>query len=144
MVKLPDVTLIYVLIAFVICYAVLKKHLFRPLAKILDEREAEAREAERVYAESREELERAVTEAEQKLSLARREGLKTREGLRAEGIARLEENLQKAREAAARQLDAAAREIEAQSKSAAAELPGRARALARALAEKILGRKIAA
>jgi F0F1-type ATP synthase membrane subunit b/b' len=85
-----------------------------------------------------------MTEAEQKLSLARREGLKTREGLRAEGIARLEENLQKAREAAARQLDVAAREIESQSKSAAADLPGRARALARTLAEKILGRKIAA
>ena len=144
MVKLPDVTIVYVIVAFAICYAILKKHLFVPLSKILDERDNEAREAQRLYAASREELERAVLEAEQQLSLARREGLKARDGLRAEGMARLEENLGRARQAAARKLEGAGREIDAQARSAASDLPSRARALARALAEKILGRKIAA
>jgi F0F1-type ATP synthase membrane subunit b/b' len=144
MVKLPDVTLLYVIVAFAICYAVLRKHLFSPLSKILDEREHEAREAERLYAASREELQGAVGQAEQKLSLARREGLKTREDLRAEGLAHLEQELERARQSSAKRLEEATHTIEEQSKSVGANLAERAVALARTLAEKILGRKIAA
>jgi F0F1-type ATP synthase membrane subunit b/b' len=144
MVKLPDVTLLYVLLAFAITYVILKRHLFVPLSRILDQREAEAKEAERLYADSREELRGAVAAAEQKLSVARREGLKAREDLRAEGMAHLERELERARRASATSLEEAARTIEAQSKSAGADLAERAVALARTLAEKILGRKIAA
>jgi F0F1-type ATP synthase membrane subunit b/b' len=144
MVKLPDVTLLYVLLAFAITYVILKRHLFVPLSRILDQREAEAKEAERLYADSREELRGAVAAAEQKLSVARREGLKAREDLRAEGMAHLERELERARRASAKSLEEAARTIEAQSKSAGADLADRAVLLARTLAEKILGRKIAA
>jgi F0F1-type ATP synthase membrane subunit b/b' len=59
-------------------------------------------------------------------------------------MAHLERELERARRASATSLEEAARTIEAQSKSAGAELAQRAVALARTLAEKILGRKIAA
>ena len=144
MIKLPDVTLLYVIVSFAIAYAILKKYLFRPLSEILDARDRDASEAASLHAESEERLRRALAEAEQNLSLARREALKIREDLRGEGRARLEARLAEAGSAASAAVDAANREIEEQSRSLAKELPERSRSLARELAEKILGRKLAA
>ena len=41
MIKAPDVTLLYVVLAFVVAYAILKKFLFGPLAAILEARQSE-------------------------------------------------------------------------------------------------------
>lgn len=144
MIGLPNVTLLYVLLAFGICFWILKKYLFVPLAGILDARETAAREAERAYAASLASLEKAVAAGEQQLSDARREALKTREDLRAEGSAALETKLAEAHHAAQAAVDGGGREIESQSAASSRELPGKARELARVLAEKILGRKLAA
>jgi len=144
MIKVPDVTLLYVMFAFVVSYAFMKRYLFTPLGAILAAREEEELAASRIHAESLRELERAIAEGEARLSLARREGLKERETLRAEGLARLEERLAEARSAAASSVGIASREIESEAGKTAAELPARSRALALALAEKILGRKLAA
>ena len=144
MIKAPDVTLIYVIVAFLISYAIFKKFLFAPLAAILDERAAEEKAAEKVYAESLEGLSRAIARAEEEMARARREALKQRETLRAEGRAHLDKKLQTARASAQDTLEKAGREIEAEAARCSAELPGEARQLARDLAEKILGRKLAA
>ena len=144
MIQAPDVTLLYVIFAFVVSYAVMKRFLFQPLGAILEMREQEEREANRVHAESVRELERAVAEGEARLSLARREALKERETLRAEGLARFESRLAEARDAASASVEAASRAIEEDAARAAAELPARSRSLATQLAEKILGRKLAA
>jgi hypothetical protein len=105
MIELPNVTALYAALAFGICYLILKKYLFLPLGRILDARESEEREAQKAYAESLRALEQAVAAGEQKLSEARREALKVREGLRAKGMALLEEKLAKAREEASHQID---------------------------------------
>jgi F-type H+-transporting ATPase subunit b len=144
MIKAPDVTLLYVIFAFVVSYAVLKRFLFRPLGAILEEREEEERTAARIHTESLRELERAVAEGEARLSLARREALKERETLRAQGLTRFEQLLAEARQAASASVEAASRTIETDAARAASELPSRSRALAVELAEKILGRKLAA
>ncbi|HEY6064824.1 MAG TPA: ATP synthase F0 subunit B [Thermoanaerobaculia bacterium] len=144
MIKAPDVTLLYVMFAFIVSYAVMKRFLFRPLGAILEQREEEEATAARLHAESLRELERAVAEGEARLAKARREALKARETLRGEGLARFEELLSRAREAATASVEAASRAIESEARRAAAELPGRSRALAVELAEKILGRKLAA
>lgn len=144
MIQAPDVTLLYVMFAFVVSYAVLRRFLFGPLGAILEMREQEESEANRVHAESVRELERAVAEGEARLALARREALKLRETLRAEGLARFEKELSKARAAASASVDAASQAIDRDAARAAAELPARSRSLARELAEKILGRKLAA
>lgn len=144
MIKAPDVTLLYVMFAFVVSYALLKRFLFGPLSAILEQREEEEQVATRLHAESVRELERTVAEAEARLALTRREALKERETLRATGLARFEEKLGEARAAAASSVDGASQEIAAQVLVAAVELPGKARTLARELAEKILGRKLAA
>jgi F-type H+-transporting ATPase subunit b len=138
------VTLLYVMFAFIVSYAVLKRFLFRPLGAILEEREQEERAAARIHGESLRELERAVAEGEARLALARREALKEREALRGQGLARFEQLLDQAREKASASVDAASRTIETEAARAASDLPARARGLAVELAEKILGRKLAA
>jgi len=144
MIKAPDVTLLYVLVSFLIVYAILKAFLFRPLSAILDERASEESDAEKVHAASLEKLSRAIARAEADLAQARREALKQREALRAEGRAHLEKKLEEARVSSQEVLVSAGRELEAEASRCAAELPGSARQLSRDLAEKILGRKLVA
>jgi len=144
MIKAPDVTLLYVLFAFAVSYAILKKFLFRPLAAILEEREALEKSAAEVHARSVEEMRSAIAEGEAHLAAARREALKNRESLRGEGRAHLEQELDSARQEVAVALESATAEIGAASRRSAGELPERTRALARVLAEKVLGRRVAA
>ena len=144
MIDLPNVTALYAALAFGISYLILKKYLFVPLGSILDARESEERDAQKAYAESLKALEQAVAAGELKLSEARREALKVREGLRAEGTAILDEKLAKAREEASRRIDGGVREISEKATDLSRQLPERAVGLARELAEKILGRKLAA
>lgn len=144
MIELPNVTALYVVLAFGISYAILRKYLFRPLMDILEARENAEREAQRAYAESLQALEKAVAAGEQKLSAARREALKSREGLRAEGLALLEQKLGEAQGLASQEIERGLRGIDAEAEKARKELPERARSLARELARKILGRELAA
>jgi len=130
--------------AFVAVYAIAKRYLFLPLSAILDERQREEREAARLHAEGVTSLEAAVSRAERALALARGEALKAREDLRAQGRAHLEARLAEARRAAEEAVKRATTEIKGETRRSAAELPDRSRSLARLLAEKILGRKIAA
>ena len=144
MIEAPNVTLLYVFLAFGICFWILKKSVFVPLSGILDARENAELDAQRAYAASLAELEKAVAAGEQQLSEDRREALKTRESLRAEGSAVLEGKLAEAHLAAQSAVERGGREIEAQAAGSSRELPEKARGLARELAEKILGRKLAA
>ena len=144
MIGLPNVTSLYVFLAFGICYWILKRYLFVPLSAILEAREAEEAAAENAYSEALQRLEHAVAAGDQKLSQARRDSLKTREELRGQGLAVLEQRLAQARAEAYEAIDRGSREIDAQAVQAARDLPGRASGLARELAEKVLGRKLAA
>jgi F-type H+-transporting ATPase subunit b len=144
MIKAPDVTLLYVIFAFLIVYAILKRFLFLPLSAILEARESEEKTAARVHAESLQGLSNAITHIEQELARARREALKEREALRSEGRAHLEKKLAEARAAATATLERASAEIAAQARQSSEELPRQIQLLARILAEKVLGRKLAA
>ena len=144
MIKLPDVTFVYVVICFLIARAILKRYLFVPLAGVLEEREREERMAAKVHAESLEELSKTIARVEEELSRARREALKQREDLRAQGRAHLDRRLTEVRAAETTAIERASGQIQEEAARSAAELPREARGLARALAEKILGRKLAA
>lgn len=144
MIKAPDVTAIYVVLAFIASMAILKRFLFRPLLAILDEREREAQSADKIHAESLAELASTVARAEADLARARGEGLTIREKLRGEGRGQWERKLNEARQEAEVILNRATDEISGAASKAAADLPRSARDLARMLAEKILGRTIAA
>jgi F-type H+-transporting ATPase subunit b len=144
MIKAPDVTLLYVLFAFAVSYFVLRRFLFRPLGGILEARATEEAAAAKIHAESLERLAAEVARAEAELARARIESLKERESLRSEGRAHLDKKLDQARAGATEVLERASREITAETERSSKELPGRVRQLANALAEKVLGRKLAA
>jgi F-type H+-transporting ATPase subunit b len=139
-----DVTFLYIVVVFLLASGILKRFLFSPLDAILEEREGREKDAAKLHAESLTALSRAVAEAEEKLSLARRQALKIREDLRGRGSAHLEEKLDQARAAAEAAVSNATREIEAHAKASSQAMPGQARGFASSLAEKILGRKLAA
>jgi F-type H+-transporting ATPase subunit b len=144
MIELPNVSSLYVILAFGICYWILRKYLFVPLAAILDAREQGEKEAEKAYAASLADLQKAVAAGEERLAETRREALRTRETLRAEGVALLEKKVSEAQAAAQGSVEKGVADIEGQAAGLAKDLPERARALARELAERILGRKLAA
>jgi F-type H+-transporting ATPase subunit b len=144
MIGLPNVTSLYVLFAFVASCWIFNRFLFQPLSSILDARERNEREAEAAYAASLASLEKAVAAGEEKLSAARREALRAREERRSEGIAVLEKRLEEANARSAEAITLGTGDIQKQAAGVAATLPERARSLARELAEKILGRKLAA
>ncbi|HSP94221.1 MAG TPA: hypothetical protein VLU06_06695 [Thermoanaerobaculia bacterium] len=144
MIKIPDVTLLYVIFAFLIAYAILKKFLFRPLSAILEARESEEKTAAKVHAESLQGLSNAIGHIEQELARARGEALKEREALRSEGRAHLEKKLAESYAAAAATLERANAEIASQAKRSSEDLPRQVQLLARVLAEKVLGRRFAA
>ena len=140
----PNVTSLYVIVAFVASCWILNRFLFAPLTAILDARERDEREAETAYTASLAALESAVAAGEARLSDARREALRSREALRTQGLTELEQRLGDANLRAAAALARGTGEIEQQARDVARTLPDRARGLARDLAEKILGRKLAA
>lgn len=144
MIELPNVSSLYVILAFGICYWILRKYLFVPLAAILDSREKGEKDAEKAYAASLADLEKAVAAGEERLAETRREALRTREELRAEGMALLEKKIGEAQGAALSSVESGFREIQSQAAASAKDLPRSARELARELAERILGRKLAA
>ena len=144
MIKAPDVTFLYVVLAFIASYAILKRYLFVPLLAILEHREREAASAEKVHAESLAELDKTVTRAEADLARSRGEALAIREKLRGEGRAHWERKMEETRKVAEGAVNRGSEEIGAAAKKSAADLPRSARDLARALAEKILGRNLAA
>lgn len=139
-----DVTFLYIVVVFLLASGLLKRFLFSPLDAILEEREGREAEAAKLHAEGLAALSLTVAQAEEKLSLARREALKVREGLRGQGAAHLEQKLAEARSAAEAAVQRAALEIETQAKTSSQAMPAEARGLASSLAEKILGRKLAA
>ncbi len=138
-----DVTILYIAVVFLLAAAIMKRYLLGPLSAILEERESEALAAQRSHTESLEALSRTVAEAEEKLSLARREALKVREGLRGEGTSHLMKKLEEARAASQATVDEALKRIGEDTAASARKLPGQTVSLARGLAEKILGRELA-
>jgi F-type H+-transporting ATPase subunit b len=144
MIEAANVTSLYVLLAFGLSYWILKKYLFVPLGSILDARDRGEREAQEAYAESLRRLDEAVAAGEESLAEARREALKSREELRALGFEVLEKKLAQARAAASDSVERGNQEIQEQVTRSSRDLPERSHSLARELAEKILGRKLAA
>lgn len=144
MLEAPSVSLLLILIIFFATLAVLKKFVFVPISTILKERENEAARSAKSFAEAQQRFDEAAAKIEADLAAARRESLRLREELRAEGIRLREEKTGEARRKAADSLTTAAAEIAGQAETASRDLPSRVAVLGRQLAEKILGRKVAA
>jgi F-type H+-transporting ATPase subunit b len=144
MLQAPNVSMLLILAIFFAVLWLLNRFVFQPVTAILDERERDSTTASQAYAEALAEFQAAADKIEADLSLARREALKLREDRRAEGMQLRSQRIEQVKTETAEKLSGASTELEQHSRRVATDLPARVAALAQLLAEKILGRKVAA
>jgi len=125
---------------FLVAFLALRSLLFRPLLALLDERRAAIQGAR----DEAERLRARVTEAraawDQRLAEARAEGSAHRARLVSEAGVQRQALVDSAREAAELRVGAALRELGEARREATGRLDADARALAAAIAERVLGR----
>ena len=144
MLQTPDFSMVLMLAIFFATLWVLNRFLFAPITAILKEREQEERESSGTHEGALRRFHEAVARIEAELAATRREGLKLREERRAEGRRLREERIGAVKAQASARVAEASASIESQTREAAASLPMRTREIARTLAEKVLGRPVAA
>jgi F-type H+-transporting ATPase subunit b len=138
----PDGSLIFVLILFVILVFVLNRILFRPIGRVLDERQTltegaanEARAARRIY-ESR------LADYEATIRQARAESYKRSEQERAAALEARRRLIDDSKLQAHEQIERAKREIEQQVARARAALESESRQIAERISRTVLGRPV--
>ena len=137
-----DATLFILIGIFLVLYIILRFTLFRPILRLLDERQARIEGTRKVAEELRERAEEAAREYQALLKEARAKGAELKLSLRQEGQ-RLERQLvdEVHRETEA-QLSAGKAELQAEAERATAQVQREVAALSREAAARLLGRPV--
>lgn len=138
----PDGSLVVVLVLFLIFVFVLNRILFRPIGRVLDERQTliegsanEARAARRRY-------EARLAEYEATIRQARAESYRRAEQARNAALDERRRLIEEAKEYARKQIESAKREIEQQVAQARAALESEVREIAQRISQTVLGRTV--
>ena len=138
----PDGSLVFVLVLFLILVFVLNRILFRPIGRVLDERQTliegaanEARAARRSY-------ETRLAEYEATIRQARAESYKRSEQQRAAAVEERRHLIDAAKQHAHEQIERAKQEIEQQVVQARAALESESRQIAERISRTVLGRTV--
>jgi F-type H+-transporting ATPase subunit b len=138
----PNGSLIVVLILFIIFVFVLNRLLFKPISRVLDEREAltvgataEARAASRQY-------QARLADYEASIRQARAESYRQLEQRRAGALAERQRLIEEAKQQAAGQIDSARSEVARQAADARAALERESRQIAEQISRTVLGRAV--
>ena len=138
----PDGSLVFVLVLFLILVFVLNRILFRPIGRVLDERQTltegaanEARAARRTY-------ETRLAEYEATIRQARAESYKRSEQERAAAVEERRHLIDDAKQHTHEQIERAKREIEQQVVQARVALESESRQIAERISRTVLGRTV--
>jgi F-type H+-transporting ATPase subunit b len=138
----PDGSLVFVLFLFLILVFILNRILFRPVGRVLDERQTltegatnEARAARRTY-------DARLAEYEANIRQARAESYKRSEQERAAAVEERRHLIDEAKLHAHEQIEQAKREIEQQVVHARAALESESRQIAERISRTVLGRTV--
>jgi F-type H+-transporting ATPase subunit b len=138
----PDGSLVFVLFLFIILVFVLNRILFRPIGRVLDERQTmtegatnEARAARRTY-------DARLAEYEASIRQARAESYKLSEQQRAAAVEERRHLIDEAKLHAHEQIERAKQEIEQQVGLARAALESESRQIAERISRTVLGRTV--
>jgi F-type H+-transporting ATPase subunit b len=138
---LPDLSVVWVIFFLLVLTVILDRLLFRPIQRVIQEREAAGRTARDLAERSKREAAAATAEFEAKTSAARSEVYRQMDDvLRAARQARTE-LLAESRAEAEREIAAASAQLQADAAEARRRLQAEAETLGAAAAERILGRK---
>jgi F-type H+-transporting ATPase subunit b len=138
----PDGTLILHVLIILVMVMVLNRTLFRPINRILEERDQRTRgltsEAEQTIVR----VDQSLRHYEQTLRGARAEGYQLLERQRAEAVRERERQIAAARESLAKQTSTEKKEIESQAGVARTTLSNEAKRTALRISSQILGRSV--
>lgn len=137
-----DYTLLIQIIGFFILLVVLNQFLYKPVQRILKEREEKIEGSIKKAAQTDKEIADGVIAYEKKLKEAAVRGNEERAKIRQEGVEKEKTTLDAARAEAFKELTGIRNEIQASKKSAIAGLGTEAKALARDIAGKVLERNV--
>lgn len=139
-----DYTLLIQIIGFFILLIVLNQFLYKPVQRILKEREEKIEGSMKKAAQTDKEIAEGIIAYERKLKEAAVKGNEERARIRQEGVEKEKAALEAARAEAYKELSIIRNEIEASKKSAIAGLGVEARSLARDIADKVLEKNVVA
>jgi F-type H+-transporting ATPase subunit b len=138
----PDGSLVFILLLFLLFVFVMNRLLFRPVSRILDQRQTltvgaanDARAAARRY-------EMKLNEYETTIRQARAESYKNLEAQRALALGERQQVVEAAKQATAEEIGRAKAEIQRQSEQARATLEAESRQIAENISRTILGRTV--
>lgn len=135
-------TLALVAAAVVVLVFILNRWLFGPLNEILTTRRAEIDSARAELEKAKQVQDERIAQVESRLAQARKEAFGVREAAIREGREQRDEVLVAARADAQASVDEARAQIQQQVTEAKAELETEAQAIARRVAEQLLGRRV--
>jgi F-type H+-transporting ATPase subunit b len=138
---LPDLSVLWVIFFLLLLTIVLDRLLFRPIQRVIQQREDAARSARELAERSAREAAAATAEFERKTSAARAEVYRQMDDVRRQALAARAEILAHTRAEAEQQVTAAAAQLTADAEEAKRRLSAEAETLGAAAAERILGRK---
>ena len=138
----PDGSLVVILFLFLFFVFFLNRIFFKPIGRILDERER-LTEGARVEARAAVgQFKRKLADYEEQIRLARGESYRFLEQHRAEALARRGQRVEEARQAAASSIEQAKGDIARQTEQARASLAAEASQIAGSIAQTVLGRAV--
>ncbi|MFQ5735339.1 MAG: hypothetical protein ACE5GY_00570 [Thermodesulfobacteriota bacterium] len=137
-----DITLLYQMIGFVVLLFIMNNLLYKPLLKILKERDERIDGTLKNASRTEKEVEEGLKEYEQRLKEATVKGVEARNKIRQEALDAEKEILDAAREKAAGEMAVMKRGLEKSKRDALDELKAETKTLSRSIAEKILDRKV--
>jgi F0F1-type ATP synthase membrane subunit b/b' len=140
----PNLSLLLIMACFWVVYLLVRTQFLKPLGMLLDQREKQVREAREGHASAQQMLQEAIARCERELAQTASDAQKQRASLRAAGEAVRRQRIEAARTQGQERLAAVAEELEQAVQQAREVIRTRARELSRSLAERLLGRRVAA
>ena len=139
---LPNLSLLWVIAFVLILTVVLDRLLFRPISRVMAEREQRVASARQLAEESAARAAAANAEVDEKIAAARTEVYRQMDEMRRAALDERAAVLAQAREEAAAAVAEASARVQADTVEARAQLARDADALGRAAADRILGQKV--
>lgn len=138
-----NLTLLYQIIAFFILYFVLNALLYKPVLKVINERNKNIEGAKKEASDMEAELQKRLLGYENRLSEAKAKAQEERLRIRQEGLDKEKELLGNARESSQAGLLEAKTMLEQEARSVRVRLKEESKTISKDIAEKILNRKVA-
>ena len=138
----PDPSLLAIVVIFFLNYLVVRRFFLGPIDDIMEAREADQANAQRLYEESMARFNEATSQMEERVQVAKRDAAQVRERHRAEAAAHRATTVERTQTEARKIVDDAEAKLSREVTDAKDKITRESDSLARLAAERILGRAV--